>query len=56
VGIYVFDAGSTPAVVALLALVCAWPVPPRKLGSASREPEVKPETLTKLDAVSGGRA
>jgi O-antigen ligase len=56
VGIYVFDAGSTPAVVALLALVCAWPLPPRKLGSASREPEMKPETVTELDAVRRSRA
>jgi O-antigen ligase len=56
VGIYVFDAGSTPAVVALLALVCAWPLRPREHESASREPEMEPEAVTELHAVRRGRS
>jgi len=56
VGIYVFDAGSAPAVVALLALVCAWPLPPREHESASRETEMEPEAVTKLHAVRRARS
>ncbi len=55
VGIYVFDAGSTPAVVALLALVCAWPRPPREPESASGERQMHPQAVAELGAVRAGR-